>query len=488
MSSKLKSTHFPGSEYVDIKLHNGNDFEMIKKHLKYLDEHIWCLTIRWGSGRNMAHLRVNDGCLERISASTHIGCDSAISIDIFTLCPYLTEFSVSNYSVKEDFIMTFAKAGTLPVLQTLGFIECKGLDGKLGLLLESRFPRLSVLNLFRTNIVTEDHRALIKALNDEDGVLSQLTSLILNVTDNFEPVIYFNENENSCRFQELFIESVPFHIRLPWSAMHNLKRLGLSNVSKNTDLKPLKQLSSLKSLTLSSCTFDHNNFKILADITIGCKLTHLDISHNREISGKLSVLLDHTYLSLDTLLLSNCNLIKQDLESLTLASVKGRLPELKHLDISYNKKGVCCVFSNDCKWDNLISIDVSEDEPHTVHGKLNRCLCSGGLRSLQELTVSGSLLFSITRKCEQLQTLRFKEFNAPHMTETVSTLQRGMLPVLRNVCVGPALLQGYGFVRLPYETLRILTQFDVFCHETVLSKNPFRRRCCLCRNTNVIVP
>ena len=125
----------------------------------------------------MAHLRVNDDCLERISASTHIGCDSAISIDIFTLCPYLTEFSVSNYSVKEDFIMTFAKAGTLPVLQTLGFIECKGLDGKLGLLLECRFPCLSVLNLFRTNIVTEDLRALIKALNDEDGVSAYIFNL-----------------------------------------------------------------------------------------------------------------------------------------------------------------------------------------------------------------------------------------------------------------------------------------------------------------------
>ena len=180
-------------------------------------------------------MRVNDDSSERMMASVYIGRDSIISFDISTLCPYLTEFFLSNYCVNEALITVFANAVTLPALQKLGFIKCKGLERKLTLLLQCRFPSLSVLNLFRTVIDASDLQALSRALNNEDRVLPQLTSLIMTVTGNFEPVIYFNEN--SCRFQELFIESVPVHERLPWSAMQNLKRLGLSNVSKTEVLE-----------------------------------------------------------------------------------------------------------------------------------------------------------------------------------------------------------------------------------------------------------
>ena len=490
LSSKLKSTHFPGSEYADIKLHNGNDFEMIKKHLKYFDEHISCLSIRWGWGRNMAHLRVNDDCLERISASIHIGCNSEISIDFFTLRGYITEFSLSNYSVKEDLIETFARAGTLPVLQTLGFIKCRGLVGKFALLLKCRFPKLSVFNLFETDIDTSDLQALFRALNTEDDVLPQLSSLILTATNNFEPVLYFNED--TCRFQELYIESVretTFHERLPWSTMQNLKRLGLSYVSKTEVLRSIKQLRFLQSLILSACTFYQSDLNVLADIVIDCNLRHLDISDNTGISGKLSILLDHTYPSLDTLVLSNCKLTEQDLESLPLASVGGRLPKLKHIDISDNK--ICrgeSFFSHDCKWDHLISINISQCE--TLDSVLSfksdfLMKLSCGLRSLQELTFSGNIIHSFTEKCEQLHTVRIKAFDVRCMAVIVSALETGALPALRNVCVSQRLSLGYGSVRVPYESARILTQFGVFCHETVPSTNSFTRSCCLCRHTQV---
>ena len=332
-----------------------------------------------------------------------------------------------------------------------------------------------------------------RALNKEDRVLAQLSSLILTVSDNFDPVTYFNED--TCSFQELYIETVretTFQERLPWSAMQNLKRLGLSNVSKTEVLKPIKQLTFLESLILTACTFDQSDLNILADIAIHCKLTHLDISANRGISGKLSILLDHTYPSLDTLVLSNCVLTEQDLESLTLASVGGRLPKLKHLDISGNQlwRHAKRFFSNDCKWDHLISLDVTDDTKDTnISGfivQLSKHLSSSSLQSLQELTFTDNQeRWSIMAKCEHLQTLRVKKFNSRCMATIVSALHNGMLPALRNFMSFQEDIEGYEVVRLSYESVRILTKYGVFCHDTVPSTNPFTRSCRLCRHTQV---
>ena len=410
---RLNLTHFHGSGYAAIQAASGDEFEMLKRHFRYFNIPT-CLSLRWGTNKAHLLMRVNDDSSERIMASVYIGRDSVISFDVSALCAYVTEFFLSNYSVNEALVMAFANAVTLPALQKLGFTHCKGMGRKLTILLQCRFPSLSALNLFRTNIDASDLQALSRALNNEDRVLPQLTSLIMTVTDDFEPIIYFSED--TCRFQELFIASVretTFHERLPWSAMQNLKRLGLSNISRTEVLKPIKQLRSLESLILSACIFDKSDLNVVTDIAIDCKLTHLDISDNTGIRGKLSILLDHTYPSLDMLVLNNCKLTEQELESLPLASVGGRLPKLKHLDISGNQlwNHAKRFFSNDCKWDNLISIDVTDDQIDTKKSgfivQLSKHLSSGSLRLLQELTFTdNNATWSIMAKCEQLQTLR----------------------------------------------------------------------------------
>ena len=53
------------------------------------------------------------------------------------------------------------------------------------------------------------------------------------------------------------------------------------------------------------------------------------------VDGRLHMLLLGTFPSLTTLVLTDCGLIAQDLTSLAQASVQGKLPELKHLDISF---------------------------------------------------------------------------------------------------------------------------------------------------------
>ena len=197
-------------------------------------------------------------------ASFYIGVDSAIYIPSF--CAHLAEFSLSNYSVTKAFILTFARAGTLPAFQTLAFIECGGLERKISLLLQCRFPSLSVLNYFRTEIDAPDLQALTRVLNNENSVFPQLTSLILIINYDFYSTIFFIQNP--CRLQELFLKSafdISLQGNISWSGMQSLKRLGLFNISKITALKSLKQLPSLKSLTLSSCAFNQNHLKTLAE-------------------------------------------------------------------------------------------------------------------------------------------------------------------------------------------------------------------------------
>ena len=488
---RLKVTHFGSSKHVDIDM-DRDDFEMIKNYLQYFDVLTCCLSLRWG--RTHLFIRAKHDCLERIMESF---IDSARYISMSALFPCLTEFSLSNENVGRDFCVAFANAGTLPVLQTLGFIECSGLYGKLAQLLQRRFPSLSVLNLFRTNIDASDFQALSMALNNEDRVLPQLSSLIVTVTavmDNFEPVIIFF-NENPSRFQELFIEcrndKSIFHERFSCSDMQNLKGLGFSNASKSVFLKQIKQLTSLQSLILSSCSIDQNDLKILADITVGYEMTYLEISYNPGISCKLSVLLDRTYPSLDTLVLGNCELTGHDLKSLVLANAGGRLPKLKHLDISSNKlwHDACAFFSSDCKWDNLISLDVTDNmigiKTRGFIVELSERLSSGYLQSLQELNFTNNEeSWNVEAKCEQLQTLRITRYSSKCMGRIVSALHQGMFPALRSVCLGAFRDSGYD-ARLKCESVRKLTQFGVLCHEAIPSTNPFARNCCLCRHTQM---
>ena len=87
----------------------------------------------------------------------------------------------------------------------------------------------------------------------------------------------------------------------------------------------------------------------------------IDLSHNCfGASGKLSILLENGFPELHTLILSDCELNCVDLKSLARAKVEGKIPELKHLDISLNDKihgHVDFLFDNS-SWNSLLSLNV----------------------------------------------------------------------------------------------------------------------------------
>ena len=75
------------------------------------------------------------------------------------------------------------------------------------------------------------------------------------------------------------------------------------------------------------------NSKYLSELTV------LDMSYNQTIGGSLSVLMCHYFPYLQILVLRECELNSQDLISLAQASSEGRLPELRHLEMSQNNIG-----------------------------------------------------------------------------------------------------------------------------------------------------
>ena len=147
---------------------------------------------------------------------------------------------------------------------------------------------------------------------------------------------------------------------------------------------------SLTRLTLNRFICSPLHLNTAAMSAQSSEVTNLDISHSSGISGTLSTLLCHTFPSLETLILSDCGLNSEDLTSLAQASVEGRLPELKHLNMSDNEATIGQwrhLFSFRQRWSHLLSLNVKQDMSTGHDQHLDALLHSvrlGALGKLQE--------------------------------------------------------------------------------------------------------
>ena len=150
------------------------------------------------------------------------------------------------------------------------------------------------------------------------------------------------------------------------------------------------QQHSLTHLTLHDVIKTMKHFYIMTKSACLTNLQKLDISHSSGIRGVLSILLCHSFPSLSTLMLKDCGLSSQDLRSLVEASVKGRISELKHLDISQNimfKNDLDKLFDLECKWETLVRLNI-EGTSLNCFSELNANVKSGCLLGLEELCIS----------------------------------------------------------------------------------------------------
>ena len=140
----------------------------------------------------------------------------------------------------------------------------------------------------------------------------------------------------------------------------------MSIVLNGTEQKVLASLTplnftSLTSLTLLRFIRSHGLIDLLTQSPVLFQLEKLDLSESLGLTGKVCNLLTHYFSKLNTLILSNCSLIIDDLCSLAKANAENRLPELRTLDISHNESLVsetCHLFGKSPVWKKLISLNI----------------------------------------------------------------------------------------------------------------------------------
>ena len=158
----------------------------------------------------------------------------------------------------------------------------------------------------------------------------------------------------------------------------------------------LETAANLESLAMKAFFWDVGK---LVETVTRCRLKRLDISYCAGLAGNLRKFLREKFLILQTLILSHCGLNSEDLLGLAEAHVEGRLPELRHLDISRNPQcggHLESLFQFSCTWDNLLTLNVQQHciktECETREllsrdvGVLFRQVEAGCLRNIEEIS------------------------------------------------------------------------------------------------------
>ena len=111
-------------------------------------------------------------------------------------------------------------------------------------------------------------------------------------------------------------------------------------------------ISKLEKLTLRGFIMSAEDLKIFSHKLTSLQVTELDLWHNC-FTGNFSALFTNSLPQLNTLILNSCDLNSDSVQSLARANVQGKLPQLKHLDISD-------LFTNSAQWNQLTSLGTSD--------------------------------------------------------------------------------------------------------------------------------
>ena len=160
----------------------------------------------------------------------------------------------------------------------------------------------------------------------------------------------------------------------------NLTKLHISRRPKNRErldklldgFDPHKTLK-LETLALQHFTISAEELEVLSEKLTAIRLTELDLFWSFGFTGNLSALFTHSFTTLNTLILSYCKLNANDTQSLARATVEGKLPRLRHLNISGNWFERNDLFTHSAQWNQLTTLTTSDKNVLNVEPK---CLTS----------------------------------------------------------------------------------------------------------------
>ena len=386
---------------------------------------------------------------------------------------FLTHLSFVNQIIKKSTLQDISSAVSKN-LTHLSLVDCDGLCGNLSLLFESTWPKLSHLNMFGTELDVTD----LITLFEEGGFLPHKKSLMLSTNETCD-----NPSSMDFLFKGPCINLTSLFLDLSYGSAHgivdgintglipNLYSLGISMGKLNLELDHLKKLHSL---TLHHCIIKCIRVKLLGK---HLQLQFLDISGMPDITGNLAILLCHSFPSLNSLILKDCGLNSQDLCSLAQTSVEGRLPQLTHLDISYNR-GICFndLFKVSYTWNKLLKLNIIRIR----YNRLNEATPPGSLNSLQEISICDDQIQIFYCRWQNLQ--RICLFNVGLLDKMAIAVNEGRFPALRTVCVQSC--DHYNFESNFYESpaAHKLLEKNISVHAAFLQyHDPFSPANCLCQ-------
>ena len=379
--------------------------------------------------------------IKQLSVESHFiqnGPQATLSVSgEFPFCPHFTHFTAKNYQICDSVPAAFMKAvkeGKFPNLRRIELICCTMNDYEW-----PEVPEFSCkLRTFTMSDLSQIQKLFLK--------LTELTVWEIRESlhlDRLFPV----------RLENLSVLHLSFHETaglqsldnvLKQGLLPNLSALTLEGIPIKLDLVfrefDLNHTARLETLALRLFTISAEEVEILSEKLTDIRLTELDLTHSVGFTGRLSALFTHSFPTLNTLILSHCKLNANDLQSLARANVEGKLPQLRHLDITgYDDVEVGYLFTHSTQWNQLTVLKTSDVNILNTKPEF--------LTSLEELCVPQQLyqkpLLHVTRCWSGLKTIELLD-EIHHIADCV---ERGMFPDLKIASVWCDI--GTAFDKLP---------------------------------------
>ena len=268
-------------------------------------------------------------------------------------CPQLTHFTLDFIQIDNSVATAFLKAvqnGELPHLKRIKLFRCIVNDCEWPVLPEFSFGTDEKIDL-----------------SQMQKLLSKVTELVVCGTPDTGLVIpVCLENLTICELNDIKshdlqqINNIFKKGRLP-----NLTELQIStnhNAKLDTFLDEFDPHKTVKlgKLVLNRFIISAKGLEILSEKLSSLRLTELYLNWGLGCTGNLSVLFTHSFPTLNTLILRDCELNSNDLQSLARANVEGKLPQLRHMDIYMNDVGISDLFTHSAQWNQLKTLRTSD--------------------------------------------------------------------------------------------------------------------------------
>ena len=355
--------------------------------------------------------------------------------------------------------------GYLPCLQELVLCRCRKVSGQVASLMSSKWQLLQKLNLNGCDITVDDIKALGEA-NTKGYLpcLKELQGLVYNNNASGQLGILLDSEWHYLKELNLECCNINGHDTksIGKAILPSLRVLNLSS-NEYCQLYPLftNPWPTLHALDLSSCDASGFDMKALGEADLP-SLQELDLSSNsRTFSGSLSLVLTHTYDTLQKLKLSSCDLTREDVRALGDANRKGYLPYLQDLDIDFNKNvanQVAALLST--KWQSLQKLglgncNLTVDDIRAM-GEANKTSCLPSLRILDlkgNYVLSDQLTLLFTHKYSVLEDMDLSTcgLTSADGDTLLDACRQGRLPQLTKIDIHN--IYGSEFQKIPKDKI-----------------------------------